>query len=306
MNLPRYRLIVMGILVILVLGGLWFRKASRSGIQSLTDGARAAGEQRVTSALDRNTAERAPIRTRTKPAVLSRHELLLGGTILPVIFQDTTQPTLSDAERLEAIADFQMIYGHLDLSESYDIPPKVMTAGGGEITISKMAYATGPGQHFPEPHMNTFGQLSGAMGSYRLVVPIELMTAYRSAFDFREANREAFESLDSFLPAGDPGSLQTFGMSLADLIWTRSPSTLTPEMGERILQEVGLIRVRRPSILEYFKVGGDDNSFGLPGLPDGTIVGIAMQIQDGNIPKQPVVLVYIEGRWKIGIAPFGT
>lgn len=306
MNLPRSRLIVMGILTLLMAGGFWFLKASRSGIQNTADGERTAGEHGMTSAPDRNNAERVLRPTSTELAVPSRHELLIEGITIPVVFQDITQPNLSEAERLEVIADFQMIYGHLDLSETYDIPPRVITAGGGEITISKMAYATGPGQHFPEAHLNNFGLLSGEKGNYRLVVPLELISAYRSAFDFRDAHPEAFKSLDSFLPAGDPAPPKTIGLTPVDLIWTQSPSTLTLEMGERILKETNLSRFRRPSILEYFKVSEDDNSLGLPGLPEGTIAGIAMQVQDGNIPKQSVVLVYIDGLWKIGIAPFGT
>jgi len=302
MILPRNRLIVVGILVIIVTGGFWFQKASRSGIQFPNDSARG---QQMTSAPDRNTAEEAPGPSLNEPPVLSRRELLIGGIALPVIFQDTTHPTLSDGERLEVIADFQMIYGHLNLSESYDIPPQLMTAAGEKITVSKMAYATGPGQYFPDAHKNTFGLLSRDKDSYRLVVPVQLINAYRKAFDFREANQDAFERMDSLLPPGDPAALRTSGKSPTDLIWTRSPSDLTTEMGERFIKEANLSRFRRPSILEYYQV--KDNSWkGLPGLPDGTIVGIAMHVHNGNIPKQPIVLVYIKGRWKIGIAPFGT
>lgn len=306
MSLPRNRVIVITILVLFVAGVILYLKISSSSMRSSTNGSRTSDEKGQISVHDGTSAQQALKPPLTDVTSHNDHKLLLGRITLPVIFQDTAQPSLSEAEFLEIIEDLQMIYGHLDMSGTYDIPPRVIAAGGEEITISKMAYATGSGQHFPEAHMNIFGMLTGDKENYRIVIPKELMTAYRSAFDFRNANVEAFERMDSLLPAGDLASPKTSGVQPVDIIWVRSPSMLTPEIGARILKEASLSRFRRPSILEYFTVSGEDNPVGLPGLPDGTIVGIAKQVENGNIPKQSVVLVYIDGRWKIGIAPFGT
>lgn len=155
-------------------------------------------------------------------------------------------------------------------------------------------------------HYKRFGLLSGETGNFRLVITADLMRFYRDAFDFRKANREGFDKLDAFLPKEGNGALAISGSSGSDLVWTPHSSRMTDELLERFLADAKQSRLRRPSLLEFYKIDKNAKTFGLPGLPDGSLVGVAMQVEVENIPKQPVALVYVDGRWKIGVVSPGT
>ena len=231
--------------------------------------------------------------------------LVAGGLFIPLVFEDNLQATLSEEQRAEVIRDIQLIYGHLDQFATYETDCLELRAGGIDLTVAKKIQFIGSGRYFPPAHRDTFGLLSGEPGNYKIVIPFELIAAYRQALDFVATNRQAFDQLNLFLPESGNCSEAWAKLEASDVVWTPDSLNISPKTKERIFNQMKNARIRKPSILD-FTAENDEAHSGLTGLPEGSIVGKALLLDGRGVPQNYEAIVYLGGKWHLAVVPPGT
>lgn len=236
----------------------------------------------------------------------STEALVAGSLSIPVVFEDNPQDQLSKEQRIEVVRDIQLIYGHLDQFETYDTNPREMKLDGIGLTVVKKIKFVGSGRYFPLAHRDAFGLLAGKPDRYNLVIPSELISAYRQALDFIANNRQAFDQLKLFLPESGNHTEAWAKLVAADVVWTPDSVNMSSKTRERIFSQIKNARIRRPSILDFLSIEKDAANSGFPELPEGSIVGKALILDGKNIPQNYEAIVYIGGTWHIAVVPPGT
>lgn len=236
----------------------------------------------------------------------STEVLVAVGLSIPVVFEDNPQDSLSKEERAEVVRDIQLIYGHLDQFETYNTNPRELKSDGIELTVVKKIQFVGSGRYFPLAHRDTFGLLSGGPDHYKLVIPSELISAYREALDFISNNWQAFDRLKLFLPESGNHSEAWAKLVAADVVWTPDSLNMHTKTKERIFSQLKNARIRRPSMLDFFIPGKDAAHSGLPELPEGSIVGKVFALDEKNVPQNYEAIVYVGERWYFAVVPPGT
>lgn len=228
--------------------------------------------------------------------------LVAGGLSIPLVFEDNLQAALSEEQRTEVIRDIQLIYGHLDQFATYETDPREFRAGGIDLTVVKKIQVIGSGRYFPPAHRNTFGLLSGEPGNYKIVIPSDLIEAYRQALDFVATNRQAFDQLNLFLPESGNCSEAWAKLEASDVVWTPDSLNVSPNTIERIFNQMKNARIRKPSILD-FTAENDEAHSGLTGLPEGSIVGKTLLLDGRDFPQNYEAIVYFAGKWHLAVVP---
>ncbi len=300
---------IIGIFLIILLAvGLWFQKASFPPELSASKNERLINKLTLPDEIRRTS-----LKSMGKPTIRANSSnfqpskvLMAGGLTIPVVFQDEPHASLTEEQRAEVIKDIQMVYGHLGQSEMYGIDRKVLTVGGIELPILNKIQFNGSGRYFPPAHRDTFGLISGGPDHYQLVIPSELIADYRQALDFISAHRQAFDSLRHFLPESGNNSEAWAGLAASDVVWTPATLKMTAGTQERIFSEMKNARFRMPSLLDFSVAEKGARDFGLPELPEGAIVGRVLLLDEGNIPQNYEVVIYVDNKWKIAVVPPGT
>lgn len=232
---------------------------------------------------------------------------------MPLVFEGQVSNDLKQV----ILADINLVLGHVNGHEFYELPSKVTY----KMPEQTEAHKANRGLIFnglrvarPKEYRNNFGRVIEVGGLENVVVSAELISAYEEAWEARKSDPQKYESLGSFIawlntaPMEDLKSNNPYWLFGYDGISDAYPERAADLRESLLPKQREDLRVSHPSILEFTYV--DSEVLKEEGVEEQLPVGVTLAdgkyIDEEGVPYQQALFLYDGEKWHIAFAPAGT
>jgi hypothetical protein len=258
---------------------------------------RFTSEKRTTSKNLRSDDKNQSIRPEESSRDTER--LQVAGLDISISYPDHTSERL----KKQIHEDIVLIFQHMKRHSFVEISGEMtMEQNGRSLELQRFLNFEGPGAYRPDELDGKFGGIARINGEESLIMPSQLVDAYRSALRLKEKHSEKYEKLEKFIMTVNQATReQPVDLSPNQLLWTGESSIPEPNQIPDAVKNFSAVSLRQPSLLDYFEPTDQQNK-NLPNLATKTLI-----LESGtDIPGSEQVLVFQGGRWKFWYGRLGT
>jgi len=231
---------------------------------------------------------------------------------MPLVFEGQVSNDLKQV----ILADINLVLGHVNGHEFYELPSKVTYKIPGQTEAHKANRGlifNGLRVARPKEYRNNFGRVIEVGGLENVVVSAELISAYEKAWAARKDDPEKYESFESFINWFNTASVEDLRSN--NPVWLYGYDGISDAYPEKAAElkasflpkqaRFGRPVVRHPSILEFTYLNEEllEKKGAAGKFPIGVTIADGKYIDEEGIPKGQALFLYDGKKWYIVIAP---
>ncbi len=231
---------------------------------------------------------------------------------MPLVFEGA----ISEELKQVVLADIHMIYNEGVTYSKYDWSgrpdnPAFNLSGRNYVSSETINLKASQVPNIVHRNLSRIIQVNGVDN---VVVPEELISAYRKAWEARKAAPEKYESLEPFIdwlntaPMEELKAKNPFWLFGYDGISDAYPEKAAELRNGLLPKTREDLRVSHPSILEFTYLDREalETEGATEQLPVGVTLADGKYVDENEVPYQQALFLYDGEEWHIAFAPAGT